>query len=99
MVRKAQVLNMYESQLTGECGGLSHVIRNLIVRDYKSRLHWNLRWVRYTWNEQLNGWVRESFVRGIINTIRHHMWAKLALVFAAVGDCVFYAYLIIQNLA
>ena len=76
---------MFESRLTGECGSFAYMLRNLVTRTYDGKLLLNLRWARYTLNED-NIWVREPYIKGIFKFIMEHRTAQIALALAALGD-------------
>ena len=79
---------MFESQVTGEYGGLFYMLRNLISRGQHG-LFLNLKWRHLTYREydENHGvWVYEPYIKTLFKFIKAHKMAQLALVLAGIGD-------------
>lgn len=76
---------MFESRLTGECGGFTYMLRNLITRTYDGKLLLNLRWAHYTLSDD-DIWVREPYIKSLFKFIKQHRAAQVAFALAAIGD-------------
>lgn len=81
----SEAIKMFESQVTGECGNLFYVARNLVGRSYEGKLFLNLRWAHYTYNED-GIWVREPYVKSLYKFIKQHICAQIFIALAALGD-------------
>ena len=84
---KVQVRDMFESQVTGECGGLFYMLRSLISRGQHG-LFLNLKWRHLTYcNYGHHGvWVYEPCLKTLFKFIKAHKAAQLALALASIGD-------------
>lgn len=78
---------MFESQVTGECGGLFYMLRNLISRGQHG-LFLNLKWRHLTYTEYdgYGLWHYEPYAKTLFKFIKAHKVAQLALVLAGIGD-------------
>lgn len=76
---------MFESYLTGECGGFIYMLCNLIIRTYDGKILLNLRWARYTLDAD-GVWARETYIKSLVRFVKKHRAAQVALVLAALGD-------------
>lgn len=88
---------MFESQVTGECGGLFYVLRNLISRGQHG-LFFNLRWrhrTYYKYDESHGVWVYEPYLKTLFKFVKGHKMIQITLVLAGIGD--FLIWLSIMN--
>lgn len=79
---------MFESQVTGECGGFFYMLRNLISRGQHG-LFLNLKWRHLTYceyDEDCGVWVYEPYIKSLFKFIKAHRMAQFALVLAGIGD-------------
>lgn len=78
---------MFESQVTGECGGLFYMLRNLISRGQHG-LFINLKWRHLTYCDYGDHgvWVYEPYLKTLFKFIKAHKAAQLALALASIGD-------------
>ena len=78
---------MFESQVTGECGGLFYMLRNLISRGQHG-LFLNLKWRHLTYCDYGDHgvWVYEPYLKTLFKFIKAHKTAQLALTLAGIGD-------------
>ena len=79
---------MFESQVTGGCGGLFYMLRHLISRGQHG-LFLNLKWrhLAYCEYDKNHGvWVYEPYIKTLFKFIKAHKMAQLALVLAGIGD-------------
>lgn len=60
------------------------MLRNLIQKDYKGHLFFNLKWRRLTLKDGV--WVVEPMYKAMWSVIKHHKVAQLALFLAGIGD-------------
>lgn len=83
---------MFESQITGECGGFFYMIRNLVSCG-KSGLFANLKWRHMTFEDnELGGmWFYEPVWKTVVRHIRNHKIFQAALIAAFIGDCLIWA--------
>lgn len=83
---------MFESQVTGECGNLGYMIRNLISKGQYG-LFFNLRWRHMTFEEYEWGsmWFYEPVWKTVVRTIKDHKPLQWALIAAFIGDCLIWA--------
>lgn len=83
---------MFESQITGECGNFTYMIRNLISRGQHG-LFANLKWRHIAYEDNgLGGmWFYEPVWKTVIRYIRNHKFFQVALIAAFIGDCLIWA--------
>lgn len=81
---------MFESQVTGECGGLSYMLRNLISKGQHG-LFFNLKWRHLAYvecDENYGVWVYEPYIITLLKFIKAHRIAQISLILACIGDTV-----------
>lgn len=78
---------MFESQVTGECGGLFYMLRNLISRGQHG-LFLNLKWRHLTYRDYGDHgvWIYEPYIKTLFKFIKARKMAQLALALAGIGD-------------
>lgn len=78
---------MFVSQITGECGGLFYMLRNLISRGQHG-MFLNLKWSHLAYYDygDYGVWIYEPYIKSLLKFIKTHKVAQLALLFAGIGD-------------
>lgn len=79
---------MFESQVTGKCGGFLYMLSHLISRG-QNGLFWNLKWRHLVYEDYgvYAGWFYEPFfMTHLIRPIKTHKFLQVLLVLAGIGD-------------